>query len=1223
MAEALVGGALLSAFLQVAFDRLASRQVVDFFRGRKLNEKLLKKLKVKLLSINAVVDDAEQKQFENSYVKAWLDEVKDAVFDAEDLLDEIDLEFSKCELEAESRAGTRKVRNFDMEIESRMKQVLDDLEFLVSQKGDLGLKEGSGVGVGLGSKVSQKLPSTSLVVESDIYGRDEDKEMIFNWLTSDNEYHNQLSILSVVGMGGVGKTTLAQHVYNDPRIEGKFDIKAWVCVSDDFDVLTVTRAILEAVIDSTDNSRGLEMVHRRLKENLIGKRFLLVLDDVWNEKREKWEAVQTPLTYGARGSRILVTTRTTKVASTVRSNKELHLEQLQEDHCWKVFAKHAFQDDNPRLNVELKEIGIMIVEKCKGLPLALKTIGSLLYTKVSASEWKNVFLSKIWDLPKEDNEIIPALLLSYHHLPSHLKRCFAYCALFSKDHEFDKDDLIMLWMAENFLQFPQQSKRPEEVGEQYFNDLLSRSFFQESRRYGRRFIMHDLVNDLAKYVCGNICFRLEVEEEKRIPNATRHFSFVINHIQYFDGFGSLYDAKRLRTFMPTSGRVVFLSDWHCKISIHELFCKFRFLRVLSLSQCSGLTEVPESLGNLKHLHSLDLSSTDIKHLPDSTCLLYNLQTLKLNYCYNLEELPLNLHKLTNLRCLEFVFTKVRKVPIHLGKLKNLQVLSSFYVGKSKESSIQQLGELNLHRKLSIGELQNIVNPSDALAADFKNKTHLVELELNWNWNPNQIPDDPRKDREVLENLQPSKHLEKLSIKNYGGTQFPSWFLNNSLLNVVSLRLDCCKYCLCLPPLGHLPFLKCLLIIGLDGIVNIDANFYGSSSSSFTSLETLHFSNMKEWEEWECKAETSVFPNLQHLSIEQCPKLIGHLPEQLLHLKTLFIHDCNQLVGSAPKAVEICVLDLQDCGKLQFDYHSATLEQLVINGHHMEASALESIEHIISNTSLDSLRIDSCPNMNIPMSSCHNFLGTLEIDSGCDSIISFPLDFFPNLRSLNLRCCRNLQMISQEHTHNHLKDLKIVGCLQFESFPSKGLSAPFLEIFCIEGLKNLKFLSECMHILLPSLYRLSIHDCPQVEFIFNAGLPSNLNYMHLSNCSKLIASLIGSLGANTSLETLHIGKVDVESFPDEGLLPLSLTSLWIYKCPYLKKMNYKDVCHLSSLKELILEDCPNLQCLPEEGLPKFISTLIILGNCPLLKQRCQKPEGEDWGKIAHIKDVKVW
>ncbi|KAG4971048.1 hypothetical protein JHK85_037469 [Glycine max] len=505
--------------------------------------------------------------------------------------------------------------------------------------------------------------------------------------------------------------------------------------------------------------------------------------------------------------------------------------------------------------------------------------------------------------------------------------------------------------------------------------------------------------------------------------------------------------------MPTSGRVVFLSDWHCKISIHELFCKFRFLRVLSLSQCSGLTEVPESLGNLKHLHSLDLSSTDIKHLPDSTCLLYNLQTLKLNYCYNLEELPLNLHKLTNLRCLEFVFTKVRKVPIHLGKLKNLQVLSSFYVGKSKESSIQQLGELNLHRKLSIGELQNIVNPSDALAADFKNKTHLVELELNWNWNPNQIPDDPRKDREVLENLQPSKHLEKLSIKNYGGTQFPSWFLNNSLLNVVSLRLDCCKYCLCLPPLGHLPFLKCLLIIGLDGIVNIDANFYGSSSSSFTSLETLHFSNMKEWEEWECKAETSVFPNLQHLSIEQCPKLIGHLPEQLLHLKTLFIHDCNQLVGSAPKAVEICVLDLQDCGKLQFDYHSATLEQLVIN-----------------------------------------------------------------------------------------------------------------------------------------------------------GLPSNLNYMHLSNCSKLIASLIGALGANTSLETLHIGKVDVESFPDEGLLPLSLTSLWIYKCPYLKKMNYKDVCHLSSLKELILEDCPNLQCLPEEGLPKFISTLIILGNCPLLKQRCQKPEG---------------
>ncbi|KAL2335056.1 hypothetical protein Fmac_016269 [Flemingia macrophylla] len=1189
MAAEFVGGALLSAFLQTAVNRLASQQVVDFFRRRKLDEKLLIRLKGKLRSINAVVNDAELKQIQNQLVRDWLFDVKDAVHDAEDVLDEIDYELTRCQVEAESEPQTflHKVpyffnitfSSFNSKIDSAMTEVLDKLDELLNQKDHLGLKETTYSGVGSGSKVALKLETTSLVVESGFYGRDDDKEMIYEWLTSETatDNHNRLAILSIVGMGGVGKTALAQHVYNDPRIEeADFGIRAWVCVSDEFSVLTVTRAILEKVSKSKYDG-DLEMLHGGLKKELSGKRFLLVLDDVWNENQEKWEAVQTPLNYGAPGSRILVTTRSEKVAFTMRSSKVHQLKQLQEEHCWKVFSLHAFQDNRPQLDVELEEIARKIVDKCKGLPLALKTMGSLLRTKLSIMEWKSVLMSEIWDLPKDDSNIIPALFLSYHYLPSCLKRCFAYCALFPKDYEFNMKDLIFLWMAENFLQCPQQSKGPEEVGEQYFYDLLSRSFFQRSSK--SLFVMHDLLNDLAKYVSGDVCFRFGVDKAKSIRNTTRHFSVVISgDLRDFDGFGRSYDfPKRLHTFIPMQGARAYVS-WQCMISNHELFSKFKSLHVLSLSRCVTLKDVPDTLGELKHLRSLDLSRTHIKRLPDSTCLLYNLQILKLNFCDNLEELPSKLHKLTNLRCLEFKYTEVRKMPMHLGRLKNLRVLSLFFVGNSSEFGIEQLGGLNLHEGISIVELDNIENPSYALAANLKNKTHLNELELEWR--RNHIPDDPRKENEVLENLQPSKHLTDLSISNYAGTQIPSWLFDNSLSNLKSLRFVDCKYLLLLPPLGNLPFLKVLSIEGLDGIVSVGTEFYGSSSSSFKSLERLEFFKMKEWEEWEC--QVAAFPHLQFLHIRGCPKLKG-IPEQLRHIKYVSIHKCG-------------ILNL--------------------SRHWMQAMSRKRVGLFVSNTSLC---IYDCPHISIPMRCCYYFLGTLHI-SNSSSLTALVLDVFPNLHSLQLSQCSNLQMISQDHTHNNLNDLYISDCPQFESFPKEGISSPSLATFRLERLENLKLLPKGMHILLPSLTELKILDCPEVEKFSDGGLPSNIECVGLSSL-KLIISLKGALTINTSLEILSIEKVDVESFPDEGFLPPCLTSLNIRHCSNLKKLDYKGLCQLSSLKILVIYRCNNLQHLPEEGLPKTISTLEIK-HCKLLIKRCQKGGGEDWRKIAHIKNLYI-
>jgi len=486
--------------------------------------------------------------------------------------------------------------------------------------------------------------------------------------------------------------------------------------------------------------------------------------------------------------------------------------------------------------------------------------------------------------------------------------------------------------------------------------------------------------------------------------------------------------------------------------------------------------------------------------------------------------------------------------------------------RNSELSTKLLGGLNLHGMLSNNEVQNIVNPLDALEANLKSK-HLVELELTWKWD--YIPDNPRKENKVLENLRSSKHLEHLSIRSYFGAQFPSWVFDNSLSNLVFLHLVDCKYSLCLPSLGRLLSLKTLVIGGFDGIVSIGAEFYGSSSSSFPSLERLKFYKMKEWEEWECK--TTSFPRLQHLFVDECPKLKG-LSQQLLHLKELCISHYGKLIIS------------ENC---------------------MDTSLLELLE------------ISSCPLVNIPITHC-NFLERMTIDAGCNSLTIFWLDFFPKLGLLDLRRCQNLRRISQEHAHNHLKELKIKDCPQFESFSSEGLSTPSLQKIAIEGCENLKLLPKCMQILLPSLTDLQISDCPEVEMFPDGGLTPNVKSMFLSSF-KLIASLRETLDANSCLEHLCIIKMDVECFPDEVLLPPSLTSLEILICRNLKKMEYKGLCHLSSLR---LYDCPNLQCLPEKGLPQSIFSLSIW-DCPLLKERCENPKGKDWGKIAHIQQLDIW
>ncbi|XP_040994516.1 putative disease resistance RPP13-like protein 1 [Juglans microcarpa x Juglans regia] len=654
-------------------------------------------------------------------------------------------------------------------------------------------------------KPSERLPTTSLVEDSDICGRNDDKDEIINKLLLDDASDNKIGVIAIVGMGGMGKTTLAQLVYNDNRVQKHFDLVAWVCVSEEFDVFKVMKTILEAITSSTSDIQGPNRLQLQVNERLMGKKFLLVLDDVWNRNYTDWEILSNSFKSGAQGSRIIVTTRDLGVASVMRAFATHHLKELQEEDCQKLFARHAFHDANS-MNSGFKELGRQIVEKCKRLPLAIKLIGALLRDKVDVSEWDMVLNSEIWSL---SNEILPALRLSYKHLPSYIKRCFAYCSIFPKDYAFKKDQVVLLWMAEGFLH-ETENRTMEQIGDDYFVTLVSRSLFQKSSEDEFSFVMHDLINDLAKFVSGDFTFRLEVDSRShRNLNKTRHVSYARQSYENFEKFEALQEATQLRTFLALQWYK--LCYYTSKKLLRDLLPMLSCLRVLSLSDYWYKLELPESIGKMTQLRYLNIHHTKIIRLPDSVCKLYNLQTLKLSRCLYLEQLPRDMQKLVNLRHLDLTETDcIMKMPIHMGKLKCLQTLTKFVVSKRTGCSIRELGELaNLRGALSILYLENVESFKDAEGACLRNKMDLKELALNWNKGSNTEISESQRD--VLNGLQPHINLKSLTINDYMGGSFPNWVGDHSFPYVTSIHLENCKYCCSLPALGSYPLYKTSLL----------------------------------------------------------------------------------------------------------------------------------------------------------------------------------------------------------------------------------------------------------------------------------------------------------------------------------------------------------------------------------------------------------------------------
>ncbi|XP_058771523.1 putative disease resistance RPP13-like protein 1 [Vicia villosa] len=1072
MAAAAVGEAFLSAFIEVVLDRLASHQVLDLIRGKKIDINLVQRLKNTLYAVEAMLNDAEQKQIHDSSVNKWLDDLKDALYLADDILDHISTKAALSNHNKQVSTANYFSRLFNSEerdLVGKLEDIVARLEYILNFKDILGLQHIAT------HHSSWRSPSTSLDHPSNIFGRDQDKEAILKLLLHDDD--DNISVIPIVGMGGVGKTTLAQSVFNTI----KQNVPAWVCVSDDFDELKVTKAILEAVAGRSCNINNKELLHLDLKERLSGKTFLIVLDDVWTEDYDSWNSLIRPLQYGTKGSKVLVTTRIDKVASMVQTFQAYPLQQLSDEDCWSVFANHAcLPQEESNEYTDLQKTGREIVRKCKGLPLAAQSLGGLLRRKRDIRDWNNILKSNIWEI---ESKIIPALRISYHYLPPYLKRCFVYCSLYPKDFEFNKDDLILLWMAEDLLPSLKNGKTLEEVGNEYFNDLASRSFFQRSgsgNQY-RRFVMHDLVHDLATLLGGEFYFRTEeLGKELKISTKTRHLSFIAFSDPVLENYDVFSRAKNLRTFLTTSFRFPRVNYEKAPCIILE---NLKCLRVLSFRSLHNVDSLPDSIDELIHLRYLDLSFTDIQTLPESLCNLYNLQTLKLRGCLQLTMLPNDIQNLVNLRHLDISgMNELEEMPREMSKLNHLQHLNCFVVGKHEKNGIKELGTLsNLHGSLFIRKLENVTNSLEASKAHIMDKKYLEGLSFDWSEDAKDHFTNSQSEMDILGKLQPAKNLKWLIISGYRGTRFPYWVGDPSYHNITRLTLSNCQNCCILPPLGQLRSLKDLTIYAVSMLETIGSE-YGDSFSGvlFPSLKRLEFSKMPCWEVWHHSHESDVsFPVLKSLVIADCPRLHGSLPSHLLAVETIKIKHCNQLDSSLPSAPAIRKLCIIESNKIGLHELPISLEELKIQGREMTKFVFEAIA--ISLTSLQILDIRDClsaisfpgdclpfslkslsirnsSNLNFPKQNHqHESLQSLRIDRSCDSLTTLPLEIFPNLVSLGIYNCENIECLSASKILPNLIDIDIRDCPKFVSFPREGLSAPNLTSLRVSRCLNLKSL----------------------------------------------------------------------------------------------------------------------------------------------------------------------
>ncbi|XP_015693766.2 putative disease resistance protein RGA4 isoform X1 [Oryza brachyantha] len=966
--------------------------------------------------------------------------------------------------------------------------------------------------------VTRSRVTSPLKEENHIYGRKDELDKLRDLLlvpsdsSAPGPSNSCIPVISIIGVGGIGKTSLAQLAFRDERIRANFGLRIWVCVPDVYDEMRLTRDILETLTDANYRSvTEFSELKNALQEKISGKNFLLVLDDVWyDESRTNWEnelvwsKVLSTLNTGLGGSRILVTTRTNRASELLHAGTSLPLGGLNRDEYWMLFKCCAFGEKHPGLFPELKEIGVQIAERLNGLPLAAKVIGRLLNVDLDSSHWKKVLESDISD------DVLKVLRLSYQHLPIHLQLCFSFCSLFPKNWRFDPKRLTDMWISQGFVKKEDVSDNDmnvEDVAKGYFNDLVQRSFFERSLlNLPIEYVMHDLINDLARNVSKDEYARIESEKQKEIRPNIRHLSISANLL---DGVKK-EEMKNLRTL------IVWSKSWSCwELSLpNDVFRKSKHIRVLDLTGCC-LERLPTSLKKLKHLRYLAFRVPE-KPLPTSMVQLYHLEVLvtRGHSCRESEcvKLPINMKKnLLKLRK-AYLFNDGGAMISGFGGQTLLHGPGEFHVKKETGHRLGELKEMNsIQGKLSIRFLENVEHRQQAVDAHLDCKKHVRHLQLEWSDLPRPITSEL--DSDVLEALRPHRDLDRLNITGYRGVGSPSWFETNWMQALTSVVLENCKGWVQLPPLGQLPLLTYIVLRNMHAVRQIDEEFYGNGDTKgFPKLEEIVFDGIPNWEKWSGIEDGSLFPCLTRLYIAKCPKL-----QEAPHLNTRPKVEVEITSDSLPSSclfdslmasASYLILRVNCCSFLS----SLNTDQL----SHVEELNVKSCTDpmpaggFVGLSSLKLLRISNCSALLssvsagadeyrdtcfFPPSLCHLEIVDCNILS---SLLPRYLQGLTNLSTLVINSCDSMDLLSFAYGPHHLTALETIIIKECHFLAS------------LDGFENLIALrklvvAECNNFCsLPgdlnaviSLHTLAIYGCPKMTFLPQNGIPTSVQIILLS------------------------------------------------------------------------------------------------------------------------------